>query len=89
MSAFKEQIGGDHYKGLVVPLAEFCHLNGIGTLEGNVIYYVTRWRSKGGLEDVKKARHTLDMLIEMEEKLAAAKREEVLHSGSRFSEKSP
>ena len=33
-------------------------------MEGSVIKYVTRWRDKGGVEDLKKARHFLDMLIE-------------------------
>jgi hypothetical protein len=41
--------------------------NGIGFMEGNAIKYISRWRSKGGVEDLKKARHYLDMLIEFEE----------------------
>lgn len=69
-SAFAEQTGGEHYKKLAVQPAEFCHRNGIGKLEGDVIYYVTRWRDKNGVEDLKKARHTLDLLIEMEERNA-------------------
>jgi hypothetical protein len=45
---------------------EYIHKNGLGFIEGNVIKYVSRWRSKGGIEDLKKARHFLDLLIEME-----------------------
>jgi hypothetical protein len=41
--------------------------NGIPYCEGNVIKYVTRWRRKGGLDDLRKARHYLDLLIEHEE----------------------
>jgi hypothetical protein len=68
VSAFKEQVGGGHYKDLAIQPAEFIHKNGIGYMEGAVIKYLTRWRNKNGLEDLKKARHYLDLLIEMETK---------------------
>ena len=68
MSAFKEQEGGSHYKDCAIQPAEFIHKNGIGYMEGNVIKYVSRWRKKNGVEDLKKARHYLDLLIEMESK---------------------
>jgi hypothetical protein len=68
MSAFKEQVGGGHYKDLAIQPAEFIHKNGIGYMEGAVIKYLTRWRNKNGVEDLKKARHYLDLLIEMETK---------------------
>ena len=61
------QVGGDHYKDLAIQPAEFVHRNRIPYLEGSVIYYVTRWRTKNGLEDLRKARHTLDLMIEIEE----------------------
>jgi hypothetical protein len=68
MSAFKEQVGGSHYKDLAIQPAEFIHKNGLGYMEGAIIKYVSRWRNKNGLEDLKKARHYLDLLIEMETK---------------------
>jgi hypothetical protein len=68
MSAFKEQVGGSHYKDLAIQPAEFIHKNGLGYMEGAIIKYLTRWRNKNGLEDLKKARHYLDLLIEMETK---------------------
>jgi hypothetical protein len=68
VSAFNEQIAGGHYKDLVIQPVEFIHKNGIGYIEGCVIKYLVRWRSKNGLEDLKKARHYLDLLIEMEGK---------------------
>jgi hypothetical protein len=68
VSAFKEQVGGGHYKDLAIQPAEFIHKNGIGYMEGAVIKYLTRWRNKNGVEDLKKARHYLDLLIEMEAK---------------------
>lgn len=66
MSALNEQEGGDHYKGRAIQPVQYIHANGIGFLEGNVIKYTTRWRDKGGLSDLRKARHYLDMLIELE-----------------------
>ncbi len=66
MSALDEQVGGEHYKNLAIQPVEYIHTNGIGYVEGCVIKYVTRWRSKGGLNDLLKARHYLDVLIELE-----------------------
>jgi len=62
------QVGGNHYKDMPIQPVEFIHRNGIGFVEGCVIKYVTRWRQKGGIEDLEKARHFLDLLIEMEQK---------------------
>lgn len=67
-SALKTQEGGDHYKGLPIQPIEYIHANSIPFAEGNVIKYVTRWRSKNGIADLKKARHFIDLLIELEEK---------------------
>jgi hypothetical protein len=64
------QEGGEHYKAMKIQPVEFIHANGIGYFEGNVIKYVSRWRSKGGIGDLRKARHFLDLLIELEEKKA-------------------
>lgn len=62
------QVGGAHYKSMKIQPFEFVHANQIPYAEGSIIYYVSRWRSKNGIEDLKKARHTLDLLIEAEEK---------------------
>jgi len=66
MSALKTQIGGGHYKGFAIQPIEFIHRNEIGYPEGCVIKYVCRWRGKNGVEDLRKARHYIDLLIEME-----------------------
>lgn len=68
MSALNEQVAGNHYKELTIQPVEYIHANGIGFIEGSVIKYVSRWKSKNGIQDLKKARHFLDMLIEFEEK---------------------
>lgn len=67
-SPYSRQIGGDHYKGMKIQPFEYIHANSIPFAEGNVIKYVSRWRAKGGVEDLKKARHFLDLLIEAESK---------------------
>jgi hypothetical protein len=65
--ALDVQVGGDHYKDYAIQPVEFIHKNKIGFCEGNAIKYLCRWREKGGLEDLKKARHYVDLLIEMEQ----------------------
>lgn len=66
-SALAEQEGGSHYKDCAIQPVQFIHANGIGYCEGNVIKYVTRWRHKGGVADLRKAIHYLQMLIELED----------------------
>ena len=66
MSALDVQVAGDHYKTQAIQPVQYIHANGIGFFEGNVIKYVTRWRSKGGIADLEKAKHYIDMLIELE-----------------------
>ena len=67
-SALNVQVGGEHYKKFAIQPVEYIHANGIGYFEGNVIKYVTRWRNKGGIADLLKARHYIDLLIELEGK---------------------
>ncbi len=61
------QIGGSHYTKLKIQPMEYSMQNSLGPAEHTVIKYVTRWKDKGGVEDLKKARHTLDLLIEYTE----------------------
>ena len=61
-------MGGGHYKSLRIQPVEYIHANNIPYMEGNVIQYITRWRDKGGLADLEKARHYIDLLIELENK---------------------
>ena len=65
-SANATQVGGDHYKTQVIQPWDFIASNGIGFLAGNVVKYVARYKAKNGMEDLKKARHYLDKLIETE-----------------------
>lgn len=66
MSALDTQVSGSHYKDMAMQPVEFIHANGIGYFEGNVIKYVARWRKKNGVADLEKARHYIDLLIELE-----------------------
>lgn len=66
ISANEIQIGGSHYKKNKIQTWDFIVQNGIGFLEGNAIKYLSRWKDKGGIEDLRKARHYIDKLIEVE-----------------------
>jgi hypothetical protein len=66
-SALKTEVGGGHYKDFAIQPVNFIHENGIGFCEGNAIKYLCRWRQKGGIQDLEKAKHYIDMLIEMEQ----------------------
>ena len=68
MTALNEQVGGNHYREMAIQPVEFIHRNNIGFIEGCVIKYLCRWRSKGGVEDLQKARHFIDLLISLETK---------------------
>jgi hypothetical protein len=65
MSALDKQEGGDHYKTAIQPI-EFIHANKLGFIEGNVVKYVTRHRNKNGAEDIRKAIHYLELLLDLE-----------------------
>jgi hypothetical protein len=68
MSSLDTQVGGDHYKQMKIQPLEYALENGLGICEHAVIKYVTRWKYKhaDGVEDLRKARHYLDILIERE-----------------------
>lgn len=67
VGALDVQVGGDHYKDQKIQPVEYIHANDIGYFEGNVIKYVTRWRKKNGIADLEKARHYIDLLIDLEQ----------------------
>ena len=60
------QVAGVHYKSLKIQPVEYIHANQIPFIEGSVIKYVTRWKNKGGVNDLQKARHFIELLIELE-----------------------
>ena len=68
MTALTTQVAGDHYKSKRIQPIEYIHANGLPFIEGNVVKYITRWRDKGGLDDLKKVIHYVELLIELEGK---------------------
>ena len=65
--ASETQIGGSHYSDMAIQPTEFIHKNNLSFIQGNIIKYVCRYKSKGGIEDLNKAKHYIDLLIEFEE----------------------
>ena len=66
--ANEQQVGGAHYADKEIQPWDYIIANDLGYLEGNVVKYVSRWKDKGGIEDLKKAQHYLQKLIEVTEK---------------------
>jgi hypothetical protein len=66
VNATDKQIGGTHYKQLKIQPTEFIHANNIPFIEGNIIKYVIRHKHKNGLQDLVKAKHYIDLLIQFE-----------------------
>jgi hypothetical protein len=68
MKANDVQIAGDHYKkyGNLQPWDVITAWN-LGYLDGTALKYISRWRDKGGLDDIRKAIHFLEKFIEVEE----------------------
>ena len=68
-SALDKQVSGGHYKALKIQPIEFLHANNIPFAEGCAIKYLCRWRDKGGIKDLEKAKHFIELLIELEERV--------------------
>ena len=66
--ANEQQVGGAHYAIKAIQPWDFIIANNLGYLEGNIVKYVSRWKDKGGIEDLKKAQHYLQKLIETHDK---------------------
>jgi hypothetical protein len=64
-SANEKQVNGTHYKNKAIQPWDYIVSNDMGYLEGNIVKYVSRWKDKGGLDDLNKAKHYLEKLIEV------------------------
>lgn len=62
--AFDIQVGGDHYKNMKIQPTEYILANGLGFCEGNIVKYISRWKNKNGIEDLKKVKHYVDILMQ-------------------------
>lgn len=61
------QVGGDHYKNLSIQPIQYIVANDMGFLDGCIVKRITRWRQKGGIEDLEKIKHECDLLIAAEQ----------------------
>lgn len=66
MSAKDSQIGGSHYQCMAIAPIEFVYRNNIPYLEGNVLKYIVRHKNKNGAQDIKKAIHYCQLILEFE-----------------------
>ena len=65
VQALKKQVGGKHYSKFVIQPTEFIYKNNIPFIEGCAIKYLCRWKDKGGVQDLDKAIHFIEMLKEL------------------------
>jgi len=61
-----KQEGGQHYKDKAIQPIVYIHANNLGFCAGNVVKYITRYKEKNGAEDVRKAIHYCQLLLELE-----------------------
>jgi hypothetical protein len=64
MKSYKKQVGGNHYLKYKIQPVEFIVKNNIGFVEGNIIKYILRFKDKGGIADLEKAKHYIELLID-------------------------
>ena len=65
-NAMDTQVGGSHYKHFKFQPTEFIMANELSFLQGCIIKRICRYKIKGGLEDLRKIQHEVDMIIELE-----------------------
>lgn len=68
MGANDKQVGGSHYAEKAIQPWDYILANKLGYLEGNVVKYISRWKEKGGVDDLRKVIHYTEKLIEVETK---------------------
>ena len=73
---YKKQIGGSHYKDMKIQPAQFINENNLPFAEGNAIKYICRHKHKGEVQDLEKAKHYIDMIIERDYQLIPMTEEE-------------
>ena len=86
MSAYKKQVGGKHYLKYKIQPSKFVVENKLLYPEGNVIKYVLRHQDKGGKQDLEKAKHFIDMIIERDYKDEKEKQESWIEGYKKWKE---
>ena len=62
--SLKVQVGGDHYKTMKIQPIEYIMANDLSWCEGNIVKYITRWKQKGGKQDIEKVIHYAQLLLD-------------------------
>ena len=62
--AIERQVGGEHYKNCKIQPIEYIMANDLSYCEANIVKYITRWKQKGGREDIEKVIHYAELLKE-------------------------
>lgn len=62
----RRQVGGTHYEKLKIQPIQYILENKLGYCEGNIIKYITRWKDKNGIEDLRKIIQYAEFLIDQE-----------------------
>ena len=65
-SALNVQVGGEHYKNLAIQPVEYIHANNLSFLEGNVVKYITRHKTKNKAQDIRKVIHYAQLILQLE-----------------------
>lgn len=65
-NALSKQVAGDHYKDMAIQPIEFSMRNGLNACQHSVIKYICRYKAKDGRQDLEKAKHFIDLLIQLE-----------------------
>ena len=66
LASRNKQVGGNHYNRYEIQPIDFIIANNLDWCEANAVKYITRWKDKNGVEDLRKAIHYLEMLIQRE-----------------------
>lgn len=65
-SAWDTQVGGTHYKDMKIQPFQYSMANGLDPMQHTIVKYVSRFRAKNGIQDLEKAKQTIDLLIQWE-----------------------
>lgn len=60
----KEEVGGTHYSRMKIDVFEFAEANNLSFMQSTDIKYICRFKDKNGKEDLLKAMHTINRMIE-------------------------
>lgn len=64
-SVLETQVGGSHYKNMTMQPVEFAVKANLSFIQGSIVKYVSRYKSKNGKQDIDKAIHFAKLAIEL------------------------